>query len=104
MRSSLILFFVLAIVWSCGSAGESENGRIIGEDLGKQLFKTNCAICHGDDGRKGLSGAKMIPESELSVKQRIQLINQGKGNMMPYRGLLSEEEIAAVANYTTTLK
>lgn len=104
MRNILIIFSVLVFAWACGGSSDNAESNAKGEEMGMQLFKTNCAICHGDDGRKGLSGAKMIPDSELSVAERIMLITQGKGNMMPYQGLLSEEEIKAVATYTTTLK
>lgn len=105
MRSTIIIFSIVVLfAWACGGSSEDAQSGENREEMGKRLFKTNCSICHGDDGRKGLSGAKMIPDSELSVKQRIQLITQGKGNMMPYKGLLSEEEVEAVAIYTTTLK
>ncbi len=103
MRSTLVISILLIFVWACGS-NENNNESGNAENVGAEVFKANCAICHGDDGRRGLTGAKMIPDSELSEKQRIMLITQGKGNMMPYRGLLSEEEIKAVAAYTTTLK
>ncbi len=102
IKSRYIIIALLALVWACGG-GETQT-ETDPTALGKKLYKTQCSICHGDDGRKGLSGAKLIPESALDVKQRITLITKGKGNMMPYAGILSEEEIEAVAAYTMTLK
>lgn len=71
---------------------------------GVEIYKKQCAICHGKDGRKGLAGAKMIPESKLDLQERIVLITQGKGSMMPYKDILSKDEIARVAEYTLTLE
>lgn len=103
MRGLIAIACVLSVVLSCGTGGDAESG---GSDSlsGESLYKTHCAICHGADGKKGLAGAKMIPESELSLDERIALITNGKGSMMPYRGVLSKEEIARVAAYTLTLE
>ncbi len=104
IKSRYIIVFLLAIVWACGGNQSETQKETDPLALGKKLYKTQCSICHGDDGRKGLSGAKLIPESTLDMKQRIMLITKGKGNMMPYAGILSKEEIEAVAAYTMTLK
>lgn len=69
-----------------------------------EIYKKQCAICHGNNGRKGLAGAKMIPESKLDLQERIALITNGKGSMMPYKDILSKDEIARVAEYTLTLE
>ena len=46
----------------------------------------------------------MIPESKLDLQERIALITNGKGSMMPYKDILSKDEIARVAEYTLTLE
>lgn len=103
MRGLIAVTCVAFIVLSCGDGDASERG--VNEPVsGEKLYKTHCALCHGADGRKGLAGAKMIPESELSIEDRIALITSGKGSMMPYRDVLSNEEIARVAAYTLTLE
>ncbi|HKK39827.1 MAG TPA: cytochrome c [Cryomorphaceae bacterium] len=99
-RFSFIAFFSL-LVWSCGSENPSQGNE---EISGQKIYKTHCAICHGDDGRKGFADAKILPESGLSLEERILLITNGKNTMMPYRGVLSQEEIEAVAEYTLSLK
>lgn len=101
-----IFSIVLVLVFSCNSgtpedgSSKSDEGEIVAE----KIYNTHCGICHGDDGKKGLAGAKLLPESQLSVKERIVLITKGKGNMMPYERVLSPEEIEAVANYTLSFK
>jgi cytochrome c6 len=101
--SGIVLFFIL-LAAACGSESDSNTQKSNPSLSAKALYEKHCAICHGSDGRKGLSGAKMIPESKLSVKERINLITNGKGNMMPYEKVLSEEEIKAVAEFTLSLK
>lgn len=102
MRERMAIAGVLLVVLSCNTGGDADR-RGSEPVSGKALYKTHCAICHGADGKKGLAGAEMIPDSDLSLDERITLITNGKGNMMPYRGVLSKEEIARVAAYTLTL-
>ena len=71
---------------------------------GERVFLKHCAVCHGDDGRKGMAGAKVLPESSLTAEERMKIVLQGRGNMMPYKGVLSMGEIEAVVKYTLTLE
>ncbi len=98
---SIIFFALLFAACSTGNGDAGEKREAPQE--GSAIYNTHCAICHGNDGRKGLAGAKMIPESTLSMDERIALITNGKGSMMPYRGILSKEEIKRVAEFTLTL-
>ncbi|MCZ4407880.1 cytochrome c [Cryomorphaceae bacterium 1068] len=98
---SFILFFCL-LVCSCGGGSSSQSAD---EKIsGPKIYKTHCAICHGDDGRKGFADAKVLPKSALTLEERILLITNGRNTMMPYSGVLSEDEIEAVAQYTLSLK
>ncbi len=71
---------------------------------GATIYKTRCILCHGSDGKLGLNGAKDISASILSVEQRVELIKTGKNTMTPFEGILTPEEMQAVANYSMTLK
>jgi len=102
MKSSASISIFCLLIWSCGGDGSSQSSDE--EISGAKIYKTHCAICHGDNGRKGFADAKVLPESELTVAERIQLITNGRNTMMPYSGILSEEEIEAVAQYTLSLK
>jgi len=101
MKYLILVFLVVAVLGSCNSS--EPNGDKAYSDVVK-LYNTNCGICHGKKGRKGLAGAKILPESELNLKERIAIITHGKGQMMPYKNILSEEEIQAIAEYTMTFK
>lgn len=70
---------------------------------GMAIFKKNCVACHGPDGKLGLTGAKDLSASVLPVADRIQIITNGKNVMTPFKALLSEAEIRAVAAYTISL-
>lgn len=74
------------------------------EEQGKAVFEAACMNCHGTDGKLMASGAKDITLSKLTVDERIVLITKGKGLMQAFGGSLTEEQIKAVATYTTTLK
>jgi cytochrome c6 len=74
------------------------------KNQGKSVYQQYCKLCHGDDGKLGLNGSKDLSKSILNIDERIIIIKAGRNTMTPYRGILSEEEIKAVANYTMTLK
>ncbi|MCH2214976.1 MAG: c-type cytochrome [Flavobacteriales bacterium] len=99
------IFLVTALsvgLLSCGEVSPytNEDGSINAE----KIYKAHCAICHGDNGRKGFANSSILPESQLSEKERILVITNGRGTMSPYKMVLSEKEIEAVAKYTMTLK
>jgi mono/diheme cytochrome c family protein len=96
---TFILSFILA---SCGEQPLSEK-KVAEAPSGYAIFKKHCVNCHGVDGRMGLNGAKPIPESSLSLEDRIKHISNGKGAMQPYKGVLTEAQIKAVAEYTFDL-
>lgn len=70
---------------------------------GATVFKKQCQICHGADGKLGLNGAKDLTQSTLSLEDRIAVIHSGRGTMTAFKEILSAEEIRAVATYTQTL-
>ncbi|MFM8686734.1 MAG: c-type cytochrome [Bacteroidota bacterium] len=65
---------------------------------GRLVFLAQCAQCHGDDGKKGLGGAKNLNESRLDKNQIMELLKKGK-NRMPSMNYLNEEEMMAVMAY-----
>jgi mono/diheme cytochrome c family protein len=71
---------------------------------GEVIFTQVCAACHGQDGKLGVGGAKDLQASTLNHQQTVAMISQGKGLMQPYEGILSEQEIEAVATYTEGLR
>lgn len=70
----------------------------------KKKFKNLCAICHGTKGNMKINGAKDLTKSSISLTESVAQVYHGKGLMTPYRGILSDAEIVAVAKYTESLR
>ena len=119
MRLSIIsLCASLLFLASCGGGSSSDNGSSSASDSnsesstaaaasapdGQKIFRTYCITCHGLDGKLALNGAKDLSVSEVPLDERIAQITNGKNLMTPFKGILTEEEIQAVAEYTLTLK
>jgi cytochrome c oxidase cbb3-type subunit 3 len=81
-----------------------------GADLaaGKKLFETNCAVCHGPDGKGKLElgSANLTDKIWLygsSKETIVQTITNGRGGVMPaWGGRLSEATIKALTVYVWT--
>lgn len=70
---------------------------------GAKVFKQNCELCHGVDGKLGANGSKDLTISELDLNERIAMVSKGKGVMMAFENILTLSEIKAVCEYTLTL-
>jgi mono/diheme cytochrome c family protein len=97
---------------ACGSAEEQINRRAAAAQSpaspaappdGMAVFRQYCVTCHGADGKLGLSGAKDLAASTLTLEERLNIIANGKKVMTPFNEILTPEEIKAVAAYTQTL-
>jgi cytochrome c553 len=66
---------------------------------------SNCAGCHGLDGKAGIAGAKDLTQSSLSDADMQAMIAKGNAKgMPPYKKQLTPEQITAVATYVKSLK
>lgn len=112
------MYFILLLILGCGlsacasdadeiasrTAAAQKAGQAAGAPDGRAVFRQNCVICHGADGRLNLNGAKDLTLSMRPLEERIQIITQGKNLMAPFGAILSPKEIASVAAYTISLK
>ncbi len=71
---------------------------------GQLIYKQYCVICHGADGKLGVSGAKDLSISTLSKEERIAQVTNGKGLMTPYKEILSAQQIELVVEYLEELR
>ena len=71
---------------------------------GEKVYKQYCVTCHGVYGDMGASGAFNLTETKLTLDEKIEVITNGRNTMTPFKGLLSEAKIKAVAEYTEKLK
>ncbi len=61
------------------------------------LYTDNCALCHGADGKLGMTGAKDLSVTQMQKDSIQQVILNGKGAMKSVP--LSQEQAAAIADY-----
>lgn len=98
-KNVFILFAIFCCLLACASESNPAEGN-----LGRVVYKKNCKLCHGIDGKLQANGSKDLTLSELNLEERIAIINKGRNVMPPFEGVLSEKEIKAVAEYTRSLK
>lgn len=68
----------------------------------KAKFNMLCSACHGTNGKLKMAGAKDLTTSIASLEENIAQIYHGKGLMTPFKGIMSDAEIVAVAKYIET--
>ncbi len=98
---SILLFSFLLI--ACGNTDPAQAGVTIPQSRGELLFDTHCKLCHGEDGRSGIGGAKDLTRSTLTREEIALVIANGRGTMMPFRNLLSAEEINILSEHVYDL-
>jgi cytochrome c553 len=102
-RQILLAFLALTAVIAITLAARAA-------DSGADLFKTNCAMCHGADG-KGYSAIKTPDftsaeeQAKLTDKQMFDIIKNGKPNttMMGFNGRLSDDQISTLVKHIRSL-
>lgn len=107
MKQFFVFIGIALFIVACGGSGTPPEGGNSNSEKslvskGEKIFKSNCITCHGIDGRLQLNGAKELPLSTLTLDERIAVITNGRKLMTPFKGILSEKKIKAVAEYTMT--
>ncbi len=81
---------------------------------GEEVFKRQCAVCHGDKGQgDGPASAALRPKpadltdsekmGEYTQGKLVAVIGKGKGMMPAFGAVLSPEDLEAVAGYVHSL-
>jgi len=99
-RPALLLLYVLLAV------------PVFAQSTGEEIFKSNCAKCHGADGQATIPMAKMLKISSFkspdmvkaSESQLIEATKDGKGKMPAYKSKLTDDQIKKVVAYIRTLQ
>lgn len=74
---------------------------------GQKVYASNCAICHGQDGRGVMPGTPNLATPEAMMKPDFTLlasIRAGRNAMPAYQGILSDRDIMDVIAYVRTLR
>lgn len=103
------IFLVFAAFAACNSTTKSNpvireaTDNAIKIDA-QGLFISKCSSCHGADGKLGMGGAKVLPDSRLTHSQIVVQIKEGKKAMPAFASQLSEAEINALADFVISLR
>ncbi|MEH7302668.1 outer membrane protein assembly factor BamB family protein [Neobacillus drentensis] len=71
-------------------------------EAGETVYKNNCMACHGAGGAGGHNGPNLT-NTKMDRAAIIKQVENGKGQMPPFKDTLSKEEIQAVADYVKSL-
>ncbi|MBC7412262.1 MAG: SirB2 family protein [Bacteroidia bacterium] len=69
-----------------------------------EIYTSNCANCHGEQGNLMLAGATNLQTSTLTQPEMVMQITNGKGAMPAFGEQLNDAQINAVAEYIVTLR
>jgi mono/diheme cytochrome c family protein len=96
-------FFLIVVSFSLAYKAKAEKAgtKTLAINL-KDIFNDKCSLCHGTDGKLGMSGAKDLSITQLNHAGILEIIANGKNAMAPYKEVLSVEQIEAVASYIET--
>ena len=74
-------------------------------EAGASIYSTRCTGCHGADGGGGFGPAfagGIVTERFPDVADHIAVVADGRGSMPSFAGSLTDEQIAAVVDFTRT--
>ncbi|HWY13475.1 MAG TPA: cytochrome c [Bacteroidia bacterium] len=104
--AALSLLLITA-AYGLGEVGKKhrEKGTEVSANVidGKEIYEAKCIVCHGGDGKAGLSGASDLSRTQLSTDSIKNIILNGRNTMVKVP--ITEEQASAVAAYVEgTLK
>jgi len=70
----------------------------------KKSYKKYCTTCHGFKGNMKMNGATDLTKLKSSLERRVAQIYFGKGTMTPFKDVMEDAEIIAVAKYVASLR
>ena len=82
------------------------------QDRGRQLFSTNCQVCHEVSGSTAVQGPSLqglyqkpsLPSGAPATDERVRdAIVMGRTNMPGYQNLFTDEQVSDVIAYLRTL-
>lgn len=88
---SLIPILLLGF-FSCSESVEKFEKEDTPKHLsGSTYYEQRCAVCHGHDGKLGVSDAKDLSKSDLSDEGVKDIINKGKNGMPPFEHIIESD-------------
>ena len=83
---------------STTTTGPAAGGPPSGEDV----YRRNCASCHGETGGGGFGPSMVGVADRLALDDHVAVVRDGRGRMPAWGSSLDPEEIEAVVDYQRT--
>lgn len=106
LRSGIVAVSASAMLF-LAVAGAAPSAKAA--DTGESLFSSNCAVCHGADGHGTATGKALnapdLSSAEVQKMTNAQIATQiedGKGNMPPFKSQLNASQIKLLVAYVRT--
>ena len=99
----LAAFSLLLITASYGLGEVGKKHREKGTEItadkvnGQEIYEAKCSVCHGNDGKAGLSGASDLSQTQMGADSIKFIIQNGRRAMVKVD--ITDEQAAAVAAY-----
>ena len=103
MKSWILVAIGVFGLVACAAAEGSDLDKKAPVTPGEALFKSNCTMCHGRDGKLNMSGAKDLTKSTLTEAEMIAIVTHGKGGMAGFGKTLTKTQVEEVVNHVRTL-
>lgn len=68
------------------------------------VYQQNCAKCHGKDGEGHMFAGPSLVKSKKSIDDLRRIINNGKGHMPRFSGVLTDQQINTLMNEIMALR
>lgn len=93
--------FVFGAPTAAGASGTAS------QEAGAKIFSDNCVPCHGTDGTADTSSGKLLGAANLTTAKvqnvsdarLAHVISEGKGQMPPFKSVLTHQQIQDVLKY-----
>lgn len=102
MNSKKRIFLAALVLLSAGASYGADTFK------GRQLYATNCAVCHGIDGKSVMPGAPNFDRGSNNLLRPdftlLASIRAGKNAMPAFQGVLADRDIMDVIAFMRTLR
>lgn len=105
-KNLLAIFSLVLLTTAFGLAemGKAKNQAVIptknadAQPNGKEMYINNCAVCHGLNGKAGITGASDLSLSNISSDSISNIIESGRNMMKPINGF-NDQQRKAISDY-----